>query len=220
MTGGLAAALPLALGAAVSPTVLIANLLVLSSPQKARIRGSAFAIGGFAVLTVVGVLALTVLHTAAENRGKDAALFAWVDIVFAALLALVGLRSLLRPPKPEPPSDRASKLAHAPTYDYLAFGVVIMLTNVTTLMLFIPAMKDIAVADGAAAAKVGMAVLVILITTLVIWVPLGLDLVAPHTAGRVLGRLNRFLSEHQRTVGIAVAFGFAVYLAVKGVREL
>ncbi len=46
MTGGLAAARPLALGAAVSPTVLIANLL---------------------------------LHTAAETRGQDAELFAWID---------------------------------------------------------------------------------------------------------------------------------------------
>jgi threonine/homoserine/homoserine lactone efflux protein len=219
MNGGLGAALPLAFGAAISPTVLIANLLVLSSPQKSRIRGLAFAAGGFVVLIGIGVLALTVLHTAAENRGKDAALFAWIDIAFAVLLALVGLRSLLLPPK-KPSSDRAGKLANAPTYDYFVFGVVMMLTNVTTLMLFIPAMKDVAVADASFTAKAGTSVVVVLITSVVVWVPLVLDLAAPHTAGRVLGGLNRFLSVHQRMVGIVVAFGFAVYLAVKGFREL
>jgi threonine/homoserine/homoserine lactone efflux protein len=220
MTSGLAAALPLSMGAAVSPTVLIANLLVLSSAQKSRVRGLAFAAGGFAVLVVIAVLALTVLHTAADNRGKDAALFAWIDIVFAALLALVGLRALLRPPKNEPKADRAGKLANAATYDYVVFGAAMMLTNVTTLMLFIPAMKDVAVADASFTAKAGATILVLLLTTLVVWVPLVLDLAAPHTAGRVLGGLNRFLSVHQRTVGIVVAFGFAVYLAVKGLREL
>jgi threonine/homoserine/homoserine lactone efflux protein len=220
MTGGLGAAIPLALGAAISPTVLIANLLVLSSPQKPRARGLAFAAGCFVVLLVIGVLALTVLHAAADNRGKDAPLFGWIDIGFALLLALVGLRSLVRPPKTKSESDRAGRLANAPTYDYLVFGVVMMLTNVTTLMLFIPAMKDIAVADASITAKAGVAVIVFLVTSLVVWVPLVLDLAAPHTAGRVLGGLNRFLSLHQRSVGIVVAFGFAVYLAAKGLREL
>jgi hypothetical protein len=218
MSGGLAAALPLALGAAVSPTVLIANLLVLSSPTKPRVRGFAFAVGGFAVLIVIGGLALTVWHTAVQNRGATSPLFAWVDIAFAVLLASVGLRSVLTRPKPR--AERHGRLAHAPTWDYVVFGVGMMLTNVTTLMLFIPAMKDIAVATGSVGAKAGMAVLVLLLTTLVVWVPLALDVVAPHTAGRVLGGLNRFLSTHQRIVGIVVAFAFAAYLAIKGLRAL
>lgn len=201
-----------------SPTVLIANLLVLSSPSKPRMRGLAFAVGGFAVLIVIGGLALTVWHTAVQNRGATSPLFAWVDIAFAVLLGLVGLRSLLTSPKPHP--DRHRRLDHAPTWDYLVFGVGVMLTNVTTLMLFIPAMKDIAVAPDATATKAGMAVLVLLITTLVVWVPLALDVAAPNTAGRVLGGLNRFLSAHQRTVGMVVAFAFAAYLAIKGLRAL
>jgi hypothetical protein len=218
MTGGLAAALPLALGAAVSPTVLIANLLVLSSPTKPRARGGAFAAGSFAVLIVIGGFALTVWHTAVQSRGADSVLFAWVDIAFAVLLALVGLRSLVTRPKPRP--DRPGRLEHAPTIEFAVFGVGVMLTNVTTLMLFIPAMKDIAVAPEGLAAKAGAAVIVLLITTIVVWVPLVLDLVAPHTAGRVLDGLNRFLSVHQRMVGIVVAFAFAGYLAVKGLRGL
>lgn len=218
MSTGLAAALPLALGAAVSPTVLVANLLVLSSPTKPRVRGLAFAVGALAVLVAIGLLALTVWHTAVQRRGAGSTLFAWVDVVFAVLLALVGLRSMLTTPKPRP--THQDRLEHAPTRNFLILGVGVMLTNVTTLMLYIPAMKDISVASAGDAAKAAVAVLVLLITSLVVWVPLVLDLVAPRTADRVLSRLNRFLARHQRTLGIAVAFAFAGYLAVKGARGL
>jgi threonine/homoserine/homoserine lactone efflux protein len=203
----------------VSPTVLIANLLVLSSPTRSRARGLAFAAGAFAVLIVIGTLALTVLHTAAQRGGTDSAFFGWVDLFFAAVLVVIAVRSLLaRAPKPA--KDRSSRLADAPTYDYLAFGVVMMLTNVTTLMLYIPAMNDIAASDASITAKAATAVLVLFITTIVVWVPLGLDLVAPHTAGRMLGGLSRFLADHQRVVGIVVALAFAAYLGLKGLCEL
>jgi threonine/homoserine/homoserine lactone efflux protein len=220
VTAGLAAAIPLALGAAVSPTVLIANLLVLSSVERSRARGLAFAVGAFVVLIGIGALSLTVLHAASQNRGKGTSFFGWVDVFFALLLAGFAVHGMLSAPKPKPANDRSSRLAHAPTYDYLIFGVVTMATNVTTIMLFIPAMNDIAAADAGFTAKAATALAVLLITTIVVWVPLALDLAAPHTAGRVLGGLSRFLSVHQRVVGIVVAFAFATYLTVKGVREL
>jgi threonine/homoserine/homoserine lactone efflux protein len=210
--------LPLALGAAVSPTVLIANLLVLGMPDRPRARGAAFAAGALLDLAVVGFVAYFLLHTAATNRGSSSAFFDWVDVVFGVLLLAAGVHALVAAPKP--PTGRQERLQQAPSRDFFVFGLVVMATNFTTLMLFIPAMKDVAVAPVDRADKVVVVAVVFLITSVVVWLPLALDLAAPGAAGRVLGALNRFLAEHQRAVTVVAAFGFGLYLGVKGLRGL
>ena len=146
---GLGAALPLALGAAISPTVLIANLLVLSSPQKSRVRGLAFAAGGFAVLIAIGgARSDGVAHrgpriAARTPRCSRGSTSSSPCCSRSSGCARCCVRRRTRPTCG--PSGQARQRA---TYDYFVFGVVMMLTNVTTLMLFIPAMKEVAVADA------------------------------------------------------------------------
>ena len=95
-----------------------------------------------------------------------------------------------------------------------------MLTNFSTLVLFVPAMKDVAVADVGTGAKAVTVVLVLAIVSVFAWAPVVLDLVAPKAAGRVLNSLNAFMTKHQQAVTVTVCFVFAVVLIAKGARAL
>lgn len=217
MGGLLARVLPLALGAAVSPTVLAVNLLVLGSPTKPRSRGAFFALGGFSVIGVLTVVALVGLlpTTASSNTGANTT-GAVIDLVCAALLTLLGVRALLKRPSEAP----ARKPTEGPWFEYLGLGAIVMATNFTTMVLYIPAMKEISHSNAPTGDQAVAVVLVFLVTTLTVWFPLLFTVAAPSAADRVLGAVNRFVTDHQRMVTAVVCLGFAALLAVKGIGKI
>ena len=80
--------------------------------------------------------------------------------------------------------------------------------------------KDVAHASVPGTTQAAALAVVVVITTVTLWVPLLLTVLAPGTAGRVLGGLNRFLTEHQRWVSVVICFGFAIVLGRKGFSQL
>jgi hypothetical protein len=211
--------LPLAIGAAVSPTTLVVVLLILGGRVHPRARGAAFVAGFVAVLAVLTAVSLTVLARSVTHRAGDDSLYAWIDLGFGALLVALGVRALLRTPKPKPPRvDSTDPGAHL--VRFFGFGVGLMLTNFSTIVLYIPAMKDVAIASVGFGTKAAVVAIVLAFAASPAWVPVLLDSVAPTSAGRVLGRLNDFLARHQKAVSVTVCFVFAAYLVVKGVRAL
>jgi len=207
--------LPFALGAAISPTVLVAELLVLSVPDRPRAKAAAFAAAGFAVLVVFAVLTMTVFHRA--NAKPDTPAMAWVDLFFAVVLLGVAVRWIVRPPARD---HQAKPHRQGGIATFAGLGLVVMLTNVTTLVLFMPAMRDIAIADAPFSDKAAAVIVVFVITTLVLWAPLLLSVAAPHTSDRILHPLNRFLTTHSRAVTIVVSLGFAIFLGIKGLARI
>ena len=78
-------------------------------------------------------------------------------------------------------------------------------TNLTTLALFVPAMKLIAASDVGDASK-ALAGAVVLATTLaVVLLPLAAAAVAPGLSGRVLDRLGAWMEAHRRAIQVALA---------------
>ena len=95
----------------------------------------------------------------------------------------MGLRALLRPPKPKP-SEPAAK----PTSIGRSFlaGVGGMASNVTTFALYIPALALIA-GSGLGLGQRGIAALIILVITLMVaWVPLLLAAAVRAASSRLL----------------------------------
>lgn len=205
--------LPLALGAAVSPTVLAVNLIVLGSPRRPRSRGAGFALGGAVVIAVLSIVALAGLLPTTTSSGASTT-GAAVDLVCAVVLVLLAIRALRRP------APAARQPADGPWLGYVGLGAAVMATNFTTIVLYVPAMKDIARADVPGTTQAAAVVVTMAITTVTLWVPLVLTLLAPGVAGRVLGGLDGFLTAHQRAVTVVICFGFAVLLAVKGIARL
>jgi hypothetical protein len=215
----IAKVLPLALGAAISPTILIVVLLVLGSPSHPRIRGTAYAAGGITVLIVLAVVSLTVLQRRVTGHPASDPIYGWIDIGFGVLMAIIGARALLTPPKPRSaPTGGADQPAHFGRF--YAIGIAMMVTNFSTLVLFVPAMKDVAVASVGTGAKAFTVVLVLAVASVLAWAPVLLDVVAPKAASRVLNPLNTFMTSHQRAVTVTVCFVFSIVLIAKGARAL
>ena len=90
----LAVVIPLALGAAVSPTLFALEVLVLTGKHHPVARGWAVAGGAGAVLLAFGLLGVTVLRTIETGHHHRSLTGAVIDLGAAAALVLLAARSL------------------------------------------------------------------------------------------------------------------------------
>ncbi len=219
----LVAVLPLALGAAVSPTLLALQLLVLSGSTHGLARAWALALGAALVLGAFSVLCVTALqrvrpHHAGHRSATDAA----VLLASGALLGLVAVRSLVRRPTvgERHTSRIAGHLETAPTGWFVGVGAVGMVVNFSTLLLVLPAVHEITHAAAPSTAKVVAFLVLYVVVLLPVLLPVGLATALGARADGLLDATNVWIGRHARTIGIAVELVFAVYLVVKGVRSL
>jgi threonine/homoserine/homoserine lactone efflux protein len=165
-------------------------------------------------LAVLGAFAFAIsgsLHTSSTTR-------AGVDLALGVLLLLVGVRALLRAPPVPRPADEPKPTAGPARSFALGFGA--MVTNVTTLALYLPAMKLIATSHVSDADRALAHVIVALIALAPAVLPVALVAVAPHASRRVLGALGRFMTAHRRAIPVVLGFGFGAWLIVKGLEAL
>jgi polyferredoxin len=199
---------PLAAGAAISPTTLALQLFVLSRKTAPLARAWAIAAGYALVLLVE--LGIAFVFAANAPGGGPSKPEAWVKLGFAVGLACLGVAALRRPPKqrkPAPESDDA-RLGR-----YFAIGVVLMATNVTTAALYLPAMHDVGSADAGTVAIALTAVLALAITLVPAVVPPLAVTLAGDRAQVGLDALSAFSARHSRAINASVCFGFAIFLA-------
>ena len=218
----LATVLPLALGAAVSPTLAPRVIAVLASGDDPVRRAAALAAGATVPLVLIAVVVLTTMHAAGAAEPGDAhrTLDGVVDLVFGALLAGVAWRALQ--PTATPQEQQAVRAERAPGGPgrYVALGTGIMLVNVSTLALFVPAMKDIARAGVPVGQEVAAVAFVLVIVLIPAWLPVALRVAFPERTAPLLRPVGCWLHDHQRLLGGWVAAGFAAYLVLRGVLEL
>lgn len=206
---------PLAVGAALSPTILGVIVLVLGSPHG-RARAAVFLAGNVLVVGALGTAILVLCRHAAASgtKGQVSAASAGVDVALGVILLLLAVRAVLHhggdrtrhpSPHPEPRLGR-----------YLGYGVAMMLVNISTLALFIPAVKDVAVAKVGLGNEVLTLGGLVVVVTVTAWGPLLLSLVAPATADRVLAAISGFVGRHGSAIAAAVLAVFGTYLLVKG----
>ena len=140
-----------------------------------------------------------------------------VRLVAAAGLAVAGVAALTRPPSDRTPKQLA--LDKPALAVFFGVGAVVMLTNLTTLALFLPAVHLIASSEVEIEGRVLAFAIVAAITLIpAIAPPLAVTVVG-EPAQRLLGRTNAWLVRHSRPVTAAVCFGFAVLLAVQGIEQ-
>jgi threonine/homoserine/homoserine lactone efflux protein len=204
---------PLAAAAAISPVVFMVQLSTLTGPRPLS-RGAALLAGAAVVLIVLSTIGVLLGSTSfSTNDSAKAAL----NIVLGALLILVGLRALLKPPKPkatEPDSKPKSAGRSFMT------GAAAMGTNVTSFALYIPALALIAGSDLPLGQR-GLAALVILLITLsVAWVPLLAAAVIPGASTSLLPALGNWMTENDRWIQVILGFGFGIWLLIKGIQGL
>lgn len=223
MSDLLGAVVPLAVGAAISPTLLALQLLVLTGRTSPRARAWALAGGAALVLGAFSVLGLTVLgHLRPAEHDHHSVRGAVIMFIAAGLLAALAVRSLLRrPTTAEQHGSRTSaRLETASTGWYVVVGAVGMVVNFSTLVLFLPALHEITRSTVDLEDKSVAFALLFVITLVPVLAPVVAVSVAGQRATPVLDSLHALVTRHARQIGLVIEVGFAVYLVIRGVGEL
>lgn len=214
--------LPLALAGAISPTVLAVVLVVLSEKRYPKLRGLAFLAGTTTVVVAISLLVVFVLGSAVPDsqKGSNSDLSGYIDLGFAVLLLGLAALTFSRRNHPRKEHHDSSQEPGARLPRFYALGAVIMLLNFTTLAVFLPALKEVAIDKVSDADRVTALVAVDLIVLTPAWLPVLLYLVSPNLARKVLNPLNDFLQRHRVAVGVGICLVFAAYLAYLGIKAL
>jgi hypothetical protein len=214
----LLATLPLALGAAVSPAVLVAVVALLASGGR---RVAAAFVAGAAVFTTVFTFACwlamrsTVVGVASGAHPRRAAT---IDLVVGGLLLLWGLVRLVRRRTPKPETARPPR--HLGGFAALGFGFVAMATNISSLPLLFVVARLVAHAHLSTGEAVVVLVVDIVVALALAWIPLALAYVAPSASTRILESVHRFLTTHGHTLLTVVLLVLGPYLVVHGLLHL
>ena len=218
----LTAVLPLALGAAVSPTLLALQLIVLSGTAHRLTRAWALAAGAALVLAAFSLLCVTALARVRPSHGHKSATDAVVLIASGVLLGALAVRSRIRTPTVgERHTSRISeRLTTAPTSWYVGVGAFGMVVNFSTLLLVLPAVHEITHSAAAGSAKVTAFVLLYVIVLLPVLAPVVLAQMLGPRADHALDITHRWVGRNARTIGTVIEAVFALYLVVKGVRAI
>jgi hypothetical protein len=89
------------------------------------------------------------------------------------------------------------------------------MANFSTILLYLPAMREVSASRVAAADKVVVVAIVFLITSLAATLPLLLRVVAPGPSARWFATLHAFVTRHQRQIAVVIEVVFGAYLLVK-----
>ena len=209
-----ASIVPLSLGAMVSPTVLTAVVLVLSGKVRPLARAWAFVGGATAILLVLTVAAPLLAH-AAEHVNH--LYFDGFDVALGLLLLALGVRGLLTHKRS--PEQRAPKSAEPQAHlgAFAAFGVAMIGTDLSSLVLYVAALKEIARAHVVSGAKVAIVLVPFVAVLLPALVPVLISTVAPRGSQRILAPVAAWVGKYSKVLTVAISFGFGVYLLAKGI---
>lgn len=209
--------IPVAFGAAVSPFILTVVILTLSGQNFPKIRTIAVILGCTAVVVIIGVIGLTLTGLALPKAPPK--LSGSIDIFLGILLLYLGIKKYFsRESSKKSPAVQKENSAHLIKSFYI--GVLIMITNLTTLVLYIEAIKIIAEAKvGIVSDALNLSV-VIFIILLPGTIPLLIDLIFPSYAKKALGSVNKFVVNNEKYIMIIFMSFFGLYLMIKGAFKL
>jgi hypothetical protein len=212
--------LPLAIGAGANPTILIANLVILGLPARRLARSTVFVLGNVVVLALFTVVVIGGLFPTITflNQGDDPTEAAF-DLVAAVALVALAIREILHRPDPAAPKKQR-RMPQGPLPEFFVFGMVMMATNVSTLVIYFPAAKDISVATVSTGDKVLVTAVLFVIASAMVWAPTLFSAVAPTTSVRVLDRVKGFVTSRERLLTIAVLVLYAAYLTYRGLTRI
>ena len=220
----LAKVLPLALGAAVSPVILLLQMVTLTSGQDRLRRAWMVAAGATVALLGWGLAGWLLVNRLPTPRTGPDATAAAVDLTLALVLVALGIRSLVQRHEAagttDPPAAPAPAGSDAHLGASFGLGLAAMASNVTTIVLFLPAVRDIARASVSTAATAVALVVLIGITLTPALAPVLAVSMGGAAGRRMLDRLGAFTQAHHATIAAVVSFGFALYLGLTGLGRL
>ncbi len=220
MTELLASVIPLSIGAAFSPTVLAMMLIILGGKTKPRQKATVMILGMAIALVGLGLAAGTLTGMTDNTQVKSVTL--WLDIILGFVLIGLGLRKLLIKPtdKADKPPVQANEKKGRHVAAFLPIGILVMLTDFSSIVLFVPAIRDITAASISLTDRLLVAVIPFVAVLAPAFVPLLAVIFSPNKAGPAMRKLNAWLARHSKTISVGLAFAFGVFLVWKGASKL
>ena len=131
------------------------------------------------------------------------------------LLGVLAARTLRSSRGATPKPTILDRLQGASTATFLGAGAIGMITNLSTLVLFIPAFRMITKSSAGTAAEVVAFAVLLGITLLPVIAPALLVTLLGDRANGVLGRMNRFMTGHSAQITVGIEVVFALLLLAK-----
>jgi hypothetical protein len=216
----LASVIPLSIGAAFSPTVLVLIIVILGGKTAPRVRAALIVLGMAITLVFIG-LAAGSMAQAVKSAGSQWKID-WLDIALGLVLLGLGVKKLITKPKPDSAPSRFAKQTGSGVKPvrFLIVGVLAMATDFSSIVLFVPAVRDIVAASLSLPVKIMVGSMPFIAVLLPAIVPLLAAVLAPETADRVLSNIHGWLGRHSRAISVSLAFIFGAYLLLKGASKL
>lgn len=190
------------------------TVLLASSGKSASSR---FALGAFLVaLTFVGIL---VAFGQVIELPQEPKLDATLDIVLG--VALIALSVLIEGgshvmKRRKPSRQKKSRSGLGPRQAF-GFGLFSMATNLTTLVLLVPAAKLIAAEGTSFVESMVLVLLLAVFAATPAWLPVALTEAAPGATRTGLGWLSGMISRYGRQMTAALIAGLGFFLVIRGV---
>ena len=219
------AVLPLALGSAVSPLVLVAQILTVTRSGSGLRAGWWYVLGSAVVVALWIGLALVVGHALPQAPAGPDPESAALRLVLALVLLGLGLRLLGAAPSPALDhqdnglQDGQATRRH-PLRRAFGLGLVTMASNLTSLVLVFPAVHDLGRDRLPGLQEALLVGLVALFTLLPSLTPPLLLLLSGAGGRRQLERLNGWTQAHQPQISGGLCLAFGLLLAISGLLSL
>jgi threonine/homoserine/homoserine lactone efflux protein len=203
--------------------VATAICIALLGSGKALENALAFTLGYAAVLAAIALVAFVFFGTGAGSVERSSEVIKdTIDAAIGVLLLVFALKAWLKSPDPNaPPPKWVAALDSVTPTKALLVGMIVILTNPTTLALYVSGLKEIVATDLGTVGSVVVLALFIALVEVEFLVPIALYVAVPRRRAKaLLGAAQRWLEGHNRGVMIAVFGIFGVLLVAKGASGL
>jgi threonine/homoserine/homoserine lactone efflux protein len=205
--------LPLGIGAAISPWPTTVTIIFLSTGRPLA-KALAYLIGYSAVLVAIGIFSLTVFGGGDYEGGdRSSAVGGTLDVVFGILFLVLALKLWLKAPDPSAPPPRwMSAFESINIGGAFLLGVFMMVTNFSTLPLYIAGLKEIVTANLNSGGNLFALVLFILLIVVELLVPTVVYARSPRRGGELLDGARQWLEKYNRVITICIFVFYGILL--------
>ena len=213
MSGFLPQLVFLATGGSIAPPLLLLTILYLGS-RRPLPNATALALGYFTTCAVIGISGL-LLFGGAESTVSTVGRV--ISATIGALLIVLGLRNLLASPDPDVSQPRwmASIDAMSPPRAF-GFGMALFPLQVKNLAIFVACVSLIIASSFSLRGSIAALTLVLVVFAIPVLALIGLYAAFPHRASTMLGSLQTWMGNNNRTITVVLCFVFGAFFLVRG----
>jgi len=215
--------LPLALGAAISPTALMGIIILLSISNRPKLQGFGYYIGAIILIIIVVILGILLGAGITSVTPKPNPILDSIDILLGIILFLAGIKRIFQAQKSPTRlfhGDDKSKSNLVFFIKGVSYGFGLFLINFSTSIIVLEAGKEIGASSVDLIGKLTVVIILTIITLLVCEVPLLMYFAYPEKANNILSKVNKWMQTNGHILMGVVILVIGVYLIWIGLIRL